>query len=201
MDNKDYFENFIIYNTSLVSAGLKPAATINIKKSDCKNSYGLWCRYGDSFLKNINLEYIVLRDTEDSIILLVYDKILLEIYLNKPYNKLLLIELGYDEEDTLSECLSKLKKRYDICKCPHELGIFLGYPVDDVKDFMNNTKKKCLVCGYWKVYNRYNEAQKTFSLYDKAKEVTIDNIINGRCTINLALYLREYFSNNKILAL
>lgn len=40
MDEKEYIENFLVYNSSLVIAGVKPAVTINLKKV-MKNVYWL----------------------------------------------------------------------------------------------------------------------------------------------------------------
>lgn len=36
---------------------------------------------------------------------------------------------------------------------PHEMGILLGYPVEDVEGFIINNGKNELYTGYWKVYD------------------------------------------------
>lgn len=36
---------------------------------------------------------------------------------------------------------------------PHEVGIFLGYPLEDVINFEKNQGKNCKYCGYWKSYS------------------------------------------------
>ncbi|MPN31536.1 hypothetical protein SDC9_179010 [bioreactor metagenome] len=66
--------------------------------------------------------------------------------------------------------------RYSKLVCPHELGIFLGFPLEDVKEFITNPYKECLLCGYWKVYHNKEKALKTFKYYDEAK-VEISNIL------------------------
>ena len=35
---------------------------------------------------------------------------------------------------------------------PHEIGLFLGYPVEDVLGFIENAGQNCKCCGCWKVY-------------------------------------------------
>ena len=35
---------------------------------------------------------------------------------------------------------------------PHEIGVFLGYPLADVIGFIENRGKNFTACGYWKVY-------------------------------------------------
>lgn len=54
---------------------------------------------------------------------------------------------------------------------PHEIGLFLGYPVEDVKGFIEN-KASCAKCvGYWKVYGDEEKAQKLFNQYKKCTGV------------------------------
>ncbi|GAB6956392.1 hypothetical protein JCM13369A_29390 [Mediterraneibacter glycyrrhizinilyticus JCM 13369] len=50
---------------------------------------------------------------------------------------------------------------------PHEIGLFLGYPLEDVKGFIEN-KADCSKCsGCWKVYGNEQEALKLFEKYQK----------------------------------
>ena len=86
-----------------------------------------------------------------------------------------------------------LKNRYKEFNCPHELGIFLGFPLNDVMDFMNCKNKKCLSCGYWLVYNNLQEAKETFSMYDKVKEDTVNYILKGDSSHNVAYSIRNLF--------
>ncbi len=48
---------------------------------------------------------------------------------------------------------------------PHEIGIFLGYPLSDVQAFIIHQGQNAKLTGYWKVYGNEEEARKTFSLY------------------------------------
>lgn len=198
MVGKEYFQNFIIYNTSLVNAGLKPATTLNMIKNTNKNTYDLWLKYGEEILENMNLNYIRLRENNTLLVMLIYNRQLLESCLNKKDNKRFLSKLGYNKNDNIDNRLNKLQDNYAKYNCPHELGIFLGYPVEDVDDFMNNTTKECLACGYWKVYNNYEHAKDIFRLYDKAKEFAIDNIIKGNEQLSLAPELKNLFCAEQI---
>ncbi|MBW6411729.1 DUF3793 family protein [Clostridium weizhouense] len=192
MEDKEYIENFIVYNVSQVIAGIKPASTIALKK-DGDNLYGKWIKFGRSFVKSIGLEFIELRDNDKAIIVMLYNKELLEQYIFEEENKLFLNKLGYDKKEDIHIYLKKLKERYDLYHCPHELGLFLGIPIKDVKDFMKCTKKKCLLCGYWKVYNDCNQAKKIFCQYDKVKAHTLNNILNGNNSHDLAFSIKNFF--------
>ncbi len=48
---------------------------------------------------------------------------------------------------------------------PHEIGIFLGYPLEDVIGFIEN--KECKLSGYWKVYHDDLKAREVFEKYKK----------------------------------
>lgn len=54
---------------------------------------------------------------------------------------------------------------------PHEIGVFLGYPLEDVVGFIRNQGKNYLCCGYWKVYGDADAAQRCFARYKKCEQV------------------------------
>ncbi|ACD21843.1 DUF3793 family protein [Clostridium botulinum] len=196
MEGKEYIETFISYNVALISARLKPSITLNLSKYDNKDIFYLWNMYGKDYLRKLNLGYISLRDSDKSLIVLIYDKELLEKYINKKDNLKFLNCVGYDRELSVEDALNTLKDRYEVYNCPHELGIFLGYPLEDVKDFMECSEKKCLTCGYWKVYNSENKAKTIFTLFDRVKDFTVTNIIEGNRTNSLSLTLKDNFQKN-----
>lgn len=193
MEDREYIETFISYNVALISARLKPSITLNLIKGRDKDLFKLWNLYGRDYLDKINLDYINLRDSEKSLIILIYDKELLLKYLKKKENLSFLIKIGYSKYLILEEALDTLRLRYDKYKCPHELGVFLGYPIEDVKDFMECSKKKCITCGYWKVYNNENKAKTIFKLFDTVKDFTISNIIEGKRAEHLSVALKGEF--------
>ncbi|KZL90569.1 hypothetical protein CLMAG_43410 [Clostridium magnum DSM 2767] len=78
----------------------------------------------------------------------------------------------------LEDALILLSKRFENL-CPHEIGIFLGYPVDDVAFFIDCPNEKCKMVGYWKVYHDIEEAKNIFKKYDDIKNNIISLIIKG----------------------
>ncbi|WP_297639218.1 DUF3793 family protein [uncultured Clostridium sp.] len=191
MSSKEYIEKFLLYNTSLVISGVKPSETVTLKKTG-ENAYEKWIEYGESYLKAVGMEYISLRENKDALIILVYNREVLSRRLFEEKSKEFLMNLDYPKEENLDFYLKMLVKRYEAYNCPHELGLFLGIPIEDVKDFMECTDKKCLHCGYWKVYNNYAKAKETFEKYDNIKEKTVQHILNGTCPYNLALSIKVY---------
>ncbi|WP_160691742.1 DUF3793 family protein [Clostridium sp. C2-6-12] len=192
MDSKEYIETFLVYNLSLVIAGIKPAITLTIKTNNLK-LYNSWNEFGIDFLQSSNLKFIELRKSDDSIIVMIYDELLLKKDLNEKSHKEFLFNMGYPKNACIDDCIKTLKARYEKYHCPHELGLFLGIPFKDVRDFMECTTKKCLLCGYWKVYNDSKKAKMIFTKYDKVKEYTIENLLEGNSSRDLALSIRNYF--------
>ena len=195
MHNEEYIETFLVYNLSLVIAGIKPAVTVTIKKNN-KKLFNNWNEFGISFLDNINFKFIELRESSDSIIIMIYDEFLLEKELKQKSHMNFLFDIGYAQNSCIDDYVNTLKFRYEKYHCPHELGLFLGIPFKDVKDFMECTTKKCLLCGYWKVYNDSNKAKIIFNKYDKVKEYTILNMLEGNSSRDLALSIKNSFYEN-----
>lgn len=63
---------------------------------------------------------------------------------------------------------------------PHELGIFLGYPIIDVEEFIKNKGENYMLCGYWKVYHNAEEAGRTFELFRRQREAAIELFFAGK---------------------
>lgn len=92
----------------------------------------------------------------------------------------LLRERGYDIQKP-ELCVSQLKKRIgESEEFPHEIGLFLGYPPEDVCGFIDN-KACCSKCsGCWKVYGDEESAKKLFAKYKKCTEVYRKKHADGR---------------------
>lgn len=177
VNSKEVIERFLLFHSSLVISGIKPSVTITIKKNK-EDFYESWIKYGNEFLNKLNLEYIILRENDSSIILLIFNRKILKNHLFQESNIKFLKRIGYSENRDLNYYLRKLKNRYKKYNCPNELGIFLGIPVADVIDFIENNKK-CLGIGYWKIYNNYDKAIEIFKKYDEVRNKTINYLMKG----------------------
>ena len=51
---------------------------------------------------------------------------------------------------------------------PHEIGLFLGYPIEDVVGFIRYSGRGCKLSGYWKVYG---DAEAASRLFDRLSRV------------------------------
>ena len=80
-------------------------------------------------------------------------------------------ERGYarfDLEAALSTLRARLAAREDF---PHEIGVFLGYPLTDVIAFIENDGQNCLCSGCWKAYTDACAAEWQFNRLRKCQEV------------------------------
>lgn len=77
--------------------------------------------------------------------------------------------------DQLSLCL-KIRKTF-----PHEIGVFLGYPLEDVEGFVENCGKNFKISGYWKVYGDMERAMAVFKQYDCCRKKCLMMAVKGFC--------------------
>lgn len=116
-------------------------------------------------MRGVYVEAVLWR--EKSVLIYTYRFSHLKKELSQPEVMELLETYGYQSCEVRS-CLSHLKKRLDQYTCfPHEIGVFLGYPLEDVIGFIENRGQNCKCCGFWKVY--CNEGE-TIRLFDKMKK-------------------------------
>ena len=88
--------------------------------------------------------------------------------------------------------LNRLSERIDLysdgtMQFPHEIGAFLGYPVMDMKGFIEHNGKDFVFSGYWKVYHDVQGAVKLFQRYDEERRQTIREVIMGKSIREIAV--------------
>lgn len=72
----------------------------------------------------------------------------------------------------IKDYISHLKYRFAyLNKTPHEIGVFLGYPLNDVKDFIKYEGKNFKICGCWKVYNDVDFTRHRFKIFKIYTEI------------------------------
>ena len=57
---------------------------------------------------------------------------------------------------------------------PHEVGLFLSYPPEDVKGFIENRAAKSKCTGHWKVYGDERRTRALFEKYDRCTRIYWD---------------------------
>lgn len=91
----------------------------------------------------------------------------------------LLRQYGYPFESP-ERCVAALVKKLSICSdFPHEIGLFLGYPPEDVKGFIEHKADHCKCVGCWKVYGDEEKARQTFCRYKKCTDIYCAQWLKG----------------------
>lgn len=110
----------------------------------------------------------------------VYRPAMLEALLQKPEVIRFLEGLGYHSPHHLESVLDQLFVRFQTWSVfPHEVGLFLGYPLKDVQGFMEHGGRNYLLKGPWKVYGEAEMGRRRFDLYLKTRRVYLQCYKNG----------------------
>lgn len=109
----------------------------------------------------------------------IYNDKMLNAWLSMPQVRQFLSEYGYTCGMSIEQKLRRLSCRISCESFPHEIGAFLGYPIEDVRGFIGNQGKNCLLCGYWKVYENAEKARQTFKIYDRCRDILFDRLKRG----------------------
>jgi hypothetical protein len=163
-------EKEIILHCSPTLAGLK---TGNLFLSDYKNSAVLQrdVAQWNARLGQKGLRFTVLRARNGRALIYAYRLSRLKETLSDTQVALFLAEHGYPAGH-LEGCLTRLCVKLAECEnFPHEIGVFLGYPLGDIKAFIANAGANCKCAGAWKAYSDEQAAEKTFSKYKKCTQI------------------------------
>lgn len=151
--------------SSIKTASLFPVKTTNA--NDFYKSLNYW----NNKIQHKGLKMINLRKRDDFALVYLYREKQLIKDLEDNIAKEIMCKYGYNCI-SIEEILSKLKHRFlNYSEFPHEIGLFLGYPPLDVKEFICRKGQDCTLCGYWKVYSDPENALKQFKKYDKCKNI------------------------------
>ena len=173
-------ERFLIEHCSATLASIKAANLCNMtfsSKEELEDQISYW----SACLEPKGIHIFVLREHETRALVYVYREGLLQKELENPENAVFLKSYGYENTD-IAYALNRLKTRVAECKegFPHEIGVFLGYPLNDVLGFIKNHGSNCKGMGDWKVYGDLGEAQKTFAKFKKCREIYANLWHQGR---------------------
>ena len=92
----------------------------------------------------------------------------------------LLQKCGYSStnpECCLSRLIDRLASQEDF---PHEIGLFLGYPPEDVAGFIEHGARDYKCSGKWKVYGDEERARKIFEKYNICTKILCAQHAQGK---------------------
>ena len=153
-------------------AGLKVASLFRCCPADVRQ-FGQEFKALRTSLSAYGLRLISLRGcrTQGAYLLYLYRERELCGVLAQPETQEFLRSMGYSGWAGAGPLLRELSARlHRAPEFPHEIGVFLGYPLADVQGFIANKGKNCSCCGCWKVYGDPEAARCTFARYRRCTQ-------------------------------
>jgi hypothetical protein len=179
-------EQFLISHCAPTLANLK---TASLFQYDFSSEDELEQRL-DAVNRQLNCKGVfleALRVQDSRALIFVYRKSKLQEDLQKNAVAEFLSSYGY-RGNSVVHCIENLKHRFALRKeFPHEIGIFLGYPLRDVTGFIENAGRNSKCTGCWKVYGNACEAIKLFEKYKKCKNIYQKLFSCGRSVMQLTV--------------
>lgn len=134
-------------------------------------------------LKYSDVDYELISVKEQKATMLLYREKHLEAYFESQEIRLLMQFMGYTDFATKA-LIARFRKHYEAyqqegAQFPHEIGFFLGYPLEDVTGFIKNQGKNFLYTGYWKVYADLQEKVRLFQQFDMVQEQFVQYVSEG----------------------
>lgn len=171
-------EEAMIRNCSPTLAGIK---TGNLFRCTYESAAEMReaVRYWNRQLGKKGVRILPLRYQAPHALMYVYRPAHLSADLQDASADAILRRCGYTAK-TSEHCIVELMQRLkNDTEFPHEIGLFLGYPPEDVSGFMEQKACGYKCVGCWKVYGDEAAAQKTFEKYRKCSEVYRRHFENG----------------------
>ena len=174
---------FLLVKTAAVRRGVKPAELLRVRHCySGVNSEGLRvCLYRSDIYVILGLDYIELKVEESSSLVLFYNPSALASALAEKGNRQWLARLGYPEAGTAAEYLSELRRRFSRNSIPHEVGVFIGYPLKDVEGFMRRLPATPLHGrhGAWRIYGDVRESLARMNRYEREEAAAADILLSA----------------------
>lgn len=172
-------EQMIIEQCSPTLAGLKTANLFPCKY-DSKEILWNEIRTFNNILSHKGVRMLPVRVEEHFALIYLYRPKKLELDMENELCAEILKSHGYNGID-VNRCVAELIQRFKSCsEFPHEIGLFLGYPPEDVKGFIEHKDKGCKCVGYWKVYSDEAHAKKCFANYKKCTRIYKEQYAKGK---------------------
>ena len=163
-------EKYLVEHCSPTLASLK---TANLLRCCCPDRMKMreCVTYWNQQFSQKGIRMMILKEWKEMTLIYLYRPERLKEDLSNSAARELLIQLGYQEFNPDSALLHLKHRMKEEKQFPHEIGIFLGYPLEDVTGFLENEGKNYSCRGLWKVYGDAGKAQCIFQKFRKCHDI------------------------------
>ena len=174
------FEAVLVRQCAPTLAGMKPGSIFCFNHSPLEVSRQKVCQWNKQLAPfGLTVQILLERPGSGSVIVFVYRHDRLEQMLSDDAYQNFLAEAGY-ERTNLDGLLEQLAYRLRTQpEFPHEIGVFLGYPLRDVTGFIENHGRNFTCCGFWKSYGDPAEMQVCFACYRRCIQTYVTMFEQG----------------------
>ena len=160
------FEAVLVRQCAPTLAGMKPGSIFCFNHSPLEVSRQKVCQWNTQLAPfGLTVQILLERPGSNSVIVFVYRHDSLEQMLSDDAYQSFLEGAGYtgtNLDGLLEQLACRLRTQPEF---PHEIGVFLGYPLRDVIGFIENRGRNFTCCGFWKSYGNPAEMQVCFACY------------------------------------
>lgn len=179
-------EQSLIRNAAPTLAGLKTGSLFPLRYESRSQAMQELCGLNRRLTPK-GLRLLPLRMTEHFAVLYLYRPAMLRADLRDRETACLLKEAGYSACDEMA-CLRELYRRFRSGgDFPHEIGLFLSYPPEDVRGFIEHRDQGCKCVGCWRVYGDEQAARCRFAQYKRCTNCYLRQHAQGRTLEQLAV--------------
>lgn len=175
-------ERTLIENCSPTLAGMKPANLISLAYEDVNRAREDIREMNRIFVRK-GLRAVPLNYRKGHVLLYLYRPDFLKAVFSGEKIRNFLEQRGYECTDA-DRCVARLRQRIQAGNCssefPHEIGLFLGYPLEDVEGFIYHKEEGCKCIGCWRVYGNEEQARKVFRSYQSCTSAYLRSWERGR---------------------
>lgn len=172
-------DDYLVRHCAPTLAGIKTASLFTCPCED-KDKILNAIRRMNQRLRAKGLRVLPLRFSDKKALIYLYRPAKLSADLEDSTAARILRQSGYHTnscEHCVVKLMHKLRSQEEF---PHEIGLFLGYPPEDVCGFIEQGPACCKCTGYWKVYGDVESAKKKFAQYKKCTRIYCDLWSKGK---------------------
>ena len=156
-----------------VILGSKPAEIVNIPGNNEEKTRKL--NQIESFFSNcFKIKYTIITTHDGGKrVLFINEKSMEKVLKNKRCVNFLKF-VGYPSDYKLDDYINELIIRLQSEEFPHEIGVFLGYPLKDVLGFMGYGNKELVEVRNWRIYGDKEISYKVYNSFMRDKAIMKD---------------------------
>ena len=153
-----------------VILGSKPAEIINVPGS--KEDKKIKLSQIEAFFSNCSRITYRIITTHDGgkRVLFINEKSMEKVLVNKRCINFLKF-VGYSSDYELNDYMNELVFRLQSEEFPHEIGVFLGYPLKDVLGFMGYGKNELVEVKNWRIYGDKEISYEVYNNFMRDKAI------------------------------